>query len=332
MKFKYLSILLFIFPGIALGHHSRAEFTDQGVSLQGVLTEVVWKNPHVALFLEVETGDGETQNWRLEGPTNLMTLRQTGVDSELFEVGQQMTAVGEVSRLREAIQVTNILLADGTEVIMDPSAAPRWNGPRIGGSLAAPEQPAIATDNLGFFRAWYPVGNPMMILNRFDYRDEALAARSDWDLVDNPIVRCEQPGMPVPIFHPQPVLFTEMSANLIGLRHGYFDTQRIVHMNQDMNAETQSASHLGFSKGRWEDDHTLVVETSRINYPYFDFHGTAQSEAIRVIERYSMSADMTRLDFEVRVEDPATLSEAATASWHFLALDKEFSAYECNPF
>lgn len=330
MKCRLLAILLFVLPGVAQGHHSRAEFTDQEVSLQGVLTEIVWKNPHVALFLDVETGDGETQNWRLEGPTNLMSLQQSGVGSELFEIGQQMTAVGEISLLREAMQVTNILLATGTEILMEPSATPRWNGPRVGGSAGVAEQPGIATENLGFFRAWYPVGNPMMILNRFSYTEQALAARSEWDLVDNPIVRCEQPGMPVPIFHPQPVLFTEVNENLIGLRHGYFDTQRTVHMN--LIAENQPPSHLGFSMGRWEDENTLIVETSNINYPYFDFHGTAQSPAIRVTERYSMSDDKTRLDFEVRVEDPDTLSEPAIASWHFQALDKEFTAYECNPF
>lgn len=329
---RLLVILILVFPSLSQAHHSRAEFTNQEISLQGVLTDIVWKNPHVALFLEVQSGSGEIQNWRLEGPTNLMSLQQTGVNAKIFEIGQPMTAVGETSRLRDAIQVTNILLADGTEVLMEPSASPRWNGPRIGGSTGTPEQPKLATENLGFFRAWYPVGNPMMILNRFSYTEAALAARSDWDLVDNPIVRCEQPGMPVPIFHPQPVLFTEVSEHTIGLRHGYFDTQRIVHMDEALDVDAQPASHLGISKGRWEDENTLIVETSQINYPYFDFHGTAQSESIRVIERYIMSEDMTRMDFEVLVEDTATLSEPATANWHFQALDKEFTAYECNPF
>ena len=333
MRKIFAVLFLLGFPAIALGHHSRAEFTDKTIEVEGVLTDLVWKNPHVALFLDVEDENGEVQNWRIEGPTNPMGLAQIGVSSDLFKIGERLRVAGDVSSSRQALLVTNALLVNGTEVIMNASTAPRWHGPHVGGSSSQPPPKVeIATDNLGFFRVWHPVGNPMMMLKRFSYTEDALAARSEWDLVDNPIVRCEAPGMPGPIFHPHPLLFTDEGENIIGLRHGYFDTYRTIHMDDTLNAEDQRPSYLGFSKGRWEDENTLVIETTRINYPYFDFNGTTQSEDIKITERYSLSDNMTRLNFEVTIDDPVALSQTANVEWHFLALDKPYSAYECNVF
>ncbi len=100
----------------------------------------------------------------------------------------------------------------------------------------------------------------------------------------------------------------------------------------DERAVDPPPSRLGYSLGRWEDANTLVIETSNINYPYFHFDGTSQSDAITITERYSLSEDQTRLDLHLTIEDPATLVEPATADWHFLALDETFSVYECNAF
>ena len=75
-----------------------------------------------------------------------------------------------------------------------------------------------------------------------------------------------------------------------------------------------------------------MIETTRVNYPYFDIGGTPQCDAITVTERYSLSDDQTRLDLTVTIDDPVALTEPATAEWHFLALDETFSVYECNVF
>ena len=329
---KFIAALLLSFPLVALGHHSRAEFANASIEVEGVLTEIIWKNPHVALFLDVAKENGEFESWRLEGPTNLVGLQRSGVESDLFEVGDRVRVVGNPSTLRQTLQANNIQLSDGTEVIMSPSVRAYWDGPYVGGNSVPAEEVVLDRENLGFFRVWHPVGNPMMKLNQFAYTQDALDSRRQWDLVDNPIVRCEQPGMPVPLFHPQPLLFAEESENFIGMRHGYFDTQRRVHMDPSINAQEQSSSHLGFSQGRWEDETTLVIETTGINYPYFDFSGTSQSEDIRVIERYSLSDDMTQLNFEVTIDDPLALAQTASTNWHFIAQDKPYSAYECDVF
>jgi hypothetical protein len=41
---------------------------------------------------------------------------------------------------------------------------------------------------------------------------------------------------------------------------------------------------------------------------------------------------LTRLSFQLTIEDPATLLAPATAEWELQALDEPFSIYECNAF
>ena len=318
-------------PTAVLGHHSRAEFSNETVEVAGVLTDVFWQNPHIALHLEVEGDNGETESWRIEGWSRPAALESAGVTSELFSVGDSLVVAGRPSRRRQAILATNVLFADGVEAVVAPTE-PYWDGTVIGTDEPPPAQVVDASaENQGFYRAWYPAGNLMMMMRSFAYTDAAVAAREAWDPIDNPIVRCEPPGLPIPFFHARPILFSRDGEN-IGLHHSYMDVRRTVHLGEDASSADVSASRLGYSSGRWEDETTLVIETSGINYPYFHIDGTAQTDAIQITERYSLSDDQTRLDYQLTIEDPATLTEPATLSTHFLALNEPFEVYDCNVF
>lgn len=59
----------------AWAHHSHANYnTSEFTTLSGTLTEVVWTNPHVWLYMEVADAKGRPHMWALEGgsPTSLM--------------------------------------------------------------------------------------------------------------------------------------------------------------------------------------------------------------------------------------------------------------------
>ena len=43
----------FLLPGLVLAHHSTAYFSDEIRQLEGVITEVQWRNPHIALMIDV---------------------------------------------------------------------------------------------------------------------------------------------------------------------------------------------------------------------------------------------------------------------------------------
>ena len=47
-------------------HHSRAMFdVDVFISVEGVVTNVEWRNPHMWITLDVPTADGKTESWGL---------------------------------------------------------------------------------------------------------------------------------------------------------------------------------------------------------------------------------------------------------------------------
>jgi hypothetical protein len=57
----------FALTGHALAHHSHAMYDASGtIELQGTVTEVRWRNPHVWMYLEVEE-NGATRTWAFEG-------------------------------------------------------------------------------------------------------------------------------------------------------------------------------------------------------------------------------------------------------------------------
>ena len=83
--------------------------------------------------------------------------------------------------------------------------------------------------------------------------------------------------------------------------------------------------------GRWEGN-TLVVETTRINYPFFNQSGIRQSEDVRTVERFALSDDQTRLDFSMTIIDPQVFTEPATATRTYVALGEPFVPLDCTLF
>jgi hypothetical protein len=82
-----------------LAHHSsRAEYDEnQPITLSGTVKKVMWKNPHVLLFLDVKNGGGKVINWELElaSPNGLMSQ---GWKVDSLRPGDQVTVNGYRAR------------------------------------------------------------------------------------------------------------------------------------------------------------------------------------------------------------------------------------------
>ncbi|MEE8440021.1 MAG: DUF6152 family protein, partial [Micropepsaceae bacterium] len=61
-----LAALLIAVP--AWAHHSHANYElNEFLELDATVTQVMWINPHVWLYVDVEKEDGTTSTWALEG-------------------------------------------------------------------------------------------------------------------------------------------------------------------------------------------------------------------------------------------------------------------------
>jgi hypothetical protein len=91
---------------------------------------------------------------------------------------------------------------------------------------------------------------------------------------------------------------------------------------------------MGDSRGRWEGD-TLVVDVTDFNdETWFDRAGNFHSDALHVIERYTLT-DSDHITYEVTIEDPKVF----TRPWKMNMIlnrhtEKNFRLleYECFSF
>jgi hypothetical protein len=336
MRILASGLLLLFLSVPASAHHSRAEFSDEVQEIEGELTQVMWFNPHAGLMVKVTDLSGQQQVWRVETFSAPRTFARFGVTADLFRPGERITVAGRASKYRENYFLgTNVLLQDGIEVLVGEEEQ-RWPGRRVIGSGLNVAQPvdeerlrAAATEDKGIFRVWSVPARA--VTEHLPFTQEALAAKARWNPADDPVTRCEQPGMPITMKPPTPIEFVN-NGDSITLRSQYFETARTIHLRGSQpSAENIPATHLGYSVGRWEGN-TLVVETTRISHPYFDISGTPQSEAVAILERFTLSADQSRLDFQMTITDPATFTEPATFARYYLALGQALGTFECRVF
>jgi hypothetical protein len=108
----------------ASAHHSVPVNFDQSkeVSIEGVLTEIKWVNPHAHFRINVAQPDGSTLEWLVEmGATN--TMKRAGFPMERFMVGQKYTIIGPPGRRDRAVLLDEVVMPDGTH--LTPTMRPR---------------------------------------------------------------------------------------------------------------------------------------------------------------------------------------------------------------
>ncbi len=97
-------------------HHSfAAEFLgDQTRTIDGVVTEVWFKNPHVRYYIDVTNEKGETEQWDVRTSSPTLLVRR-GWNRETIGVGDQVSIEGYLGRDgRKIMSLISIELPDGT--------------------------------------------------------------------------------------------------------------------------------------------------------------------------------------------------------------------------
>jgi hypothetical protein len=111
-----VSLALLMTSGSFLAHHgTRISYDRQNpVTLQGKVSDLFWRNPHVGIFVDVTDDSGETVTWALEaGP--LRSFARSGITRSMLEKGQEVTFVAFPSKAGAPVgQLDEIHLSDGT--------------------------------------------------------------------------------------------------------------------------------------------------------------------------------------------------------------------------
>jgi len=108
-----------------------------------------------------------------------------------------------------------------------------------------------------------------------------------------------------------------------------YDIVRTIHMGGGL--ENPEPSRVGYSVGHWENDQTLVVETSYINWPFFDAWGTPQTEEISYLEKFTLADDGHRLEYSLTADDPVMFVEPIVLerAWKWMP-GRKLGKFDCT--
>ena len=83
----------------ASAHHSHANYnTTEFTTVSGTITEVVWTNPHVWIYVDVVTAQGRPQMWAMEGGS-VTSLMRGGWQRNSIKPGDKISV--RCNRLRD---------------------------------------------------------------------------------------------------------------------------------------------------------------------------------------------------------------------------------------
>jgi len=325
----------------AQAHHAVAGSYDQSqmIELDGRVTEILWRNPHVQLSIAVTTDAGSTEEWELAS-TSLSNIRRWQIPADFIEVGDEIRVAGNPAvRGQHGMYVRHVLTRNGEEVLLAPGLERRWSenviqmseSRRLGiGDTSAPE--------LGMFRIWSTPDNiPVLIPRNFGNSPpiRALmtdAARREFDAFvwerDNPLRNCAPKGMPTIMEAPYPFEFRREGDDILW-HNEEFDTVRIIHLGELIES-APAPSLLGYSVGTFENDNILHVTTTAMNWGFVDAQGLPLSADAEVRERFTLSPQGDRLDYRMRIIDPANFREPVELTKHWVWYpDAVVGRYEC---
>ncbi len=105
-------------------HHGRAGAYDDSrlFTIEGTVTEWAWRNPHVALYVDVADADGNVVNWAFESQ-NVSSLSRLGMSRASFVSGQEISITFNPSSSGAPVGLIRRVYDDtGKEVLA-------WGGP-----------------------------------------------------------------------------------------------------------------------------------------------------------------------------------------------------------
>lgn len=118
---RLIPLLLLVSSGLSTGpsafaHHSyAAEFdSNNPQTIEGVVREVWFKNPHVRYYVTVTSEDGSEIVWDARGLSPVKLVRQ-GWMKNTIQVGDRVKLHGHVGHTNKSIMsILDVTLADGT--------------------------------------------------------------------------------------------------------------------------------------------------------------------------------------------------------------------------
>ena len=358
MRITYLKIvavaaLLSIANG-AIAHHSfQASFqSDEFVTVDGVVKDFRFRNPHVIIYLDVTNDDGTVTNWMAEG-SSATGWRRAGWKNDSLKPGDKLRVMGNATHDGSPmvwIEEFAMLDSAGENVIAELSTN---EDPLVSLGQSTKPTPVAGSQELYFIPLTLPTGEPnfsgttvqQRSLGRgqgggpdandpsMPYNQTGEAALAASNIMNDPQVFCDPPGVVRQAGYTPYGFKMQQYPDHITIEYEEYGSRRSIFIGGEL-PKPGVRSHLGDSVARYEGD-ALVIETVNL-LPNFSGHrGKPISEQARVKEVYTRIDDSSigaMVQIETTVTDPKFLKEAWTIKrYKRYSPDYEFIVNECRP-
>jgi len=336
-----MRFLIIAIPALGLGLAAQAHHSDAGldldniITIDGTVTEMSWRNPHVYFTLETTAETGGPSEFTVQ-MASVATVSRMGWSRDSLQVGDRVSVGAYPARngrpygkFLSIERVTGPVLPTS----FDSSGEVR---------LAGPEASAVASSVAGRWMAdpetlvSYPGRIDGLTRALLSLTNDAEAAQAAYDenSEENPELRCI--GRPTPAMivytdiYPMELEFTE-NEQVLYLRSQFMDQERIVYMDGREHPDAAERSHEGHSIGWWEDD-TLVVDTRNFadhRSPYQN--GIPSGARKHVVERFRLTDSGTGMSVEFMLEDPDYIAAPMMHSRELVYVpDADMSPFNCD--
>ena len=213
---------------------------------------------------------------------------------------------------------------------LEPHGARAALAMRPGPVVPVPAREVVALGAVGAV----PSGGGVVVGGAIPYTPEALVRRREnqenW-LARDPEIRCYLPGVPRATYMPFPFQVFQSERAFV-IAYEYAGAVRNVYLSDPGPPEVDS--WMGQSVGHWEGD-TFVVQASGFNdQTWFDRAGNHHSEALKVVERYTMTSP-DHIRYEATIEDPRTFTRPWTIRlplYRRVEADARLGQFKCVEF
>ncbi len=304
-------------------HHGTFGFDgDRIVTLDGVVLEYRWTNPHSFVLIETRGERGEVRRIEVEadGPSLLEPL---GVGADSLSPGDRVLVYVSPSRrpASDAVLGRELIREDGEVIALSV---------RYAREREVPGEPADS-----IIGTWVPDRGALF---------EFVPWRATWSLTAEGQASMDRYDVNMPFAHSEctpataPTLMLYPTANVIESQGDHLTidadwmgaTRTVFVDGRDHPPVGERFLH-GHSVGRWEED-ALVIETTNFSdNPIGNAFGVASGPLKRLVERLSLVDGGLGLRYEFRLEDPDYLREPVSNEfvWHHRP-DVVASSVECD--
>ena len=316
-------LVLLSFSPTGEAHHNWSALYDveSDMEIEGVISSIQWRNPHVRVSFTVDEGTADEKVYTTES-NSVASLTRMNVTEDVLAVGTRVRVVGYRSRSRDDdIFMNHLLLPDNREVIFLRTAEPRWpdasrigNTDRLHGRVVEADPAKRPTSIFAVWNTIYGAEGSHQALRfpngefSIDYKIErrsgSCATKDVWG----------QMGAPYPI-----QLID--NGDIVVIHAEEFDTIREVHMGVAHENPGTFTDNLGYSTGRMDGGRLLVTTT---------FEGS--NSPIQFYETFMLSADHNRLLYTSTLVDPeSNNAPTVNGKWWEYQPGAFVQPYDCSP-